>query len=511
MSKKYTVFICISFFLLMGFYSALIAFKGYTNDTNALLIYTDYMLSEGSLYTHRYEVNPPFVFLLYTPVLALHYLSDIGTQYALNLFTLFFMVISFFMALRLHATNRKSNKILSLLESEVLCWGIIFLAVLWVAPVVWSLYGDREHLLFVFGLPLISGKLMNKKMPAFYTLFALIGFLIKPFNFFIPAFFLIADMLRYKSALHVILSRDALIFLAGGLSYIFVVLYFFPDYVMQIVPLALESYAYIGVSKSVILQSLGVFALLVVSIIFLVDEDYLYALSFSAACASIFYWNGGWLYTYYVLLVPLAVFSLRVLFLSKLRNKSYEVYAYTMILVLFIWLIQYIYIYTSHALNLIARSDPRSVYYHHLPKELEDELFKYTQDKKFHLFSTNLWASDIVKRSKGTYNVSGFDVLWSLPWLVADENRYNSTYTGRHFQNDMDHAFALNPDLLIFDESPSKRKLPENFNIKTFLYKRDETFKHALQHYQKVDVLDFCHPPFNVSNCRFTIWNKNSK
>lgn len=499
---------CISALLIA--YSVFIYNKGLTNDTGTLLLYTKYMLEEGSVYAGRYEVNPPFIFLLYTPAIWFANAFDMLKYHAFNVVILVFMFVSLALTWRIHSDNRKWSENMPLLS-----WCSVMVILLWLMPVKWSIYGDREHLLFVFAMPWISAKLSGKgeAAPFYITIFAVLGFLIKPFNFLIPAFFFLADLMRGKPIKSVIFSKDAMIFLASGLSYIALVYVVFPDYIKDIIPIALESYSFIGLDKG------GMWSYSVVMVVaslttgYLANKEHLflmpYAVGFIAACGLIFYLNGGWYYTGYVLSAPLGIF-LTLFFYRYSDIAAHNRLFFNAFWVFFVLIASWrFYDYTKDELALIKVGDYRSVSYHHLDKRLENDFVKELQGRRFLFLTTALWSSNIVDMVPGAQNVSGYDYFWSLPWVVHKQGRYQKTASGRHLQRDIKQAFTKDPETIIIDRSPRQRKLPEKFDIKEFFMNNDDVFRQKFQNYEYVTTFDYCALSVTII-CRYEIWNKKN-
>jgi hypothetical protein len=525
-----------------------IFFVGLTTDTTTLLHYSNYILRDGGMYERWFEVNPPLVMLLYIPVVKLIRVG-LSPSIALNMYVAFLIILS-------HVGTKKIISHSTLGNDEKKIWMLAQGTALILLASLFDIYGDREHLFYVFTLPWITAMLFELPISIWIGCLAGIGFCIKPYNMIIFIALYIVGRRSY-SWKKMAKDRSWKIVIIVCLMYIFSLFIWFPGYLNTVVPLAMKVYPLVCFD---VMHKVFIIALMVLPIPFLM---YCIKDSSSRALPVLIAWilsvslvvfeNGGWQYTAYLLLVPLW-YGFLISFINKdllnyshskdhrfiaisflffigviiaaLQDKVYDFLNFVPLVALIFPLLSifnldrlglFLSLFTLMIVsgiqlkkNVIStretgysinsfRNDPLVI------KELQ-EVAKPT----FASLSIDLWAVSITAFSEERRHTFGYDYLWPMLWLNKNPNSPDFFRVRTQLINSFKQSLDQHTAILIVDRSPSQYRLMNDnphYNsdfIYRFYWDAPE-LKASLSHYKMIKKIDHC-SAFLPSKCRFDIW-----
>lgn len=225
-------------------------------DVSYLLNVTQLMLQGGTYVKDYFNPNTPLIMFLYVPpILAMKYLHlNIIFGFCVYIFSLITLVLVMCFALL--------SKIISQAD-RVLLYSLIFtLAVVFLIIPMYD-FGQREHLLVLFGMPYlllvalrlskfstneVCLDLTSKKLGIVIGLFAVAAFDIKPQFIFVPILIELYYMLYTRNFLAWI-RVEVLTMILFALIYTAIVVLFYSDYLTVVVPFLMRNY-YNSLSKS---------------------------------------------------------------------------------------------------------------------------------------------------------------------------------------------------------------------------------------------------------------------
>lgn len=213
-------------------------------DVSWDLLATERLL-QGGTYTHDFfDLNPPLIFFLYAPAVAL------SKFFALSLtltFRLYIFAIAFFSLWICHTLIRRIVSREHALLSDLLLISILFTFLL--LPTLD--FGEREHLLLVFTLPYfltvayrLQHLLLNRWYAVGIGIFSILGFALKPY-FMIAFLFVELFAIGYTRQLWYWVRTEVITMAVLLIAYVGVVVMYYPDYLSVVVPLA-KRYYYAG-------------------------------------------------------------------------------------------------------------------------------------------------------------------------------------------------------------------------------------------------------------------------
>ena len=216
------------------------AMSSLNHDSSWYLVATDRWLDGGRLYVDIIEVNPPLSFLLTAPPVMLARASGLD---ATLLFKAWVFLLSFGGLWLTHVLLKRlpdvsdGQRRLFLLASAI---------ALWLLPA--RDFGQREHLAVIFTWPWMVLMALRLKDIAPGTALAagvgawiFFGFALKPHFLLVPAV-LEALLLWHRRRPAVIFRPETLTLAAGLVLYLAAILLLTPEYVRDIVPMALAVY-----------------------------------------------------------------------------------------------------------------------------------------------------------------------------------------------------------------------------------------------------------------------------
>ena len=275
---------------------------GLTIDKKTLLHYTIHML-QGGMYDRWLAANLPLSMWLYSVPVFLTLKLHIPTVYAIHVPALALCALSIWLLSR-------SLKAHGVSPVETRLWVTIAAVALFIAPATFSVFADREHLLFVFITPWLIQMLLDKKPSAFTSLFAAVGFCIKPYNIVIFILVTLACGIAQGNLRKTLFSTSSwIIGIFGGL-YGMCVLLFYPSYFHTMLPLSSTTYPIYRIKP---LQLLRVAAVIIIPMLLItasarLPRGFLWRFSgLITGCVLVYCLNGYWIYTFYILAYPFAV------------------------------------------------------------------------------------------------------------------------------------------------------------------------------------------------------------
>lgn len=217
------------------------------HDTAWYLIATRDWLAGAELYVDIVEVNPPLAFYLTIPAVVLAESLPIGLVNAQYTLIATLLWISLTMIWRVSGVLATEKRIVLLLAASAAL----------VVPFLSSI-AQREHLMVVFMLPWITGRIVLGASASGETgraLFAALGICIKPFFVLYPLAITCLDVWHTRSP-RPIVSPSNLVFLGVGLGYVGLVALRHPTYLTDIIPVARDVYQAYGLDDAAVLRPL---------------------------------------------------------------------------------------------------------------------------------------------------------------------------------------------------------------------------------------------------------------
>ena len=468
------------------------------HDSSWYLISTERFLHGARLYVDIIEVNPPLSFFLTVPPVFLA--MKTGAD-ATVLFVGWIFLLSF---ISLWLTWKLLRQLAHLSEIERHLFIILSAVALWLLPV--GDFGQREHLAIIFAWPWFmiialrySGRRPSGSFAFFIGIWAFFGFALKPYFLIVP--FALELLLLWKARRLSMLLRPETTALAIGLSAYLVVIYLFtPEYVNEIVPMAMAVYnqAYrISSFEIIILKGFTPIIFLILVFLLPVPQDVwrplLYVFSVAAAGFEIAYLiqGKGWFYQ----LIPAwaCAFVALVLSLSGYSSKSTKKTMGRRVL----RKVSYVILVITSVLFLLS-----GIYLNPLMKDLRESGYIKKEDRSFLAISTNVSAGFPFVNEERLIWASRFPTLWLLPGVVRarhdlarDPESHDKRmidrvekYVRRAVVEDLE---AFRPDIVAVFK---RKRVPYMGDIEfDFLewFKRDPAFVKAWQAYRPVGQSHF--------------------
>jgi hypothetical protein len=213
-------------------------------DVAAVLSFAERMVAGEGLYTQLIDVNPPLIFLLNLPAAALAAWTPLDGVQALLLLLLCFCLFVSWLCLRLHPPRGPAERamMLALLPLVLLLAGYDF--------------GQREQLMAAAALPYlflaerrIDRLRTSVRMVATVTLIAATGFALKPHFLAVPACveaMVLLAALRRRRLGAALLDPVPWALAALWAAYLALIVFGFPAYFGQVVPLVWDYYVGLG-------------------------------------------------------------------------------------------------------------------------------------------------------------------------------------------------------------------------------------------------------------------------
>ncbi len=226
--------------LFTGFWSTLYLNSIMNMDIGWLLQCLDRFLAGGTYSEDFYETNPPLSFLIYTPIQPLY--DQFGWK-ALDAVTLLFYG---YIGLSLTTFGVLLKKLDCTNETIILILSACVFSSTWAAGMS---FGQRDHLVFLFMLPLMAYQYaftMNRSPSILITTLAVImggtAIALKPHYGIISALFFAHRLYKTKSISRCVIAPDFIGMGLIGASYIAFVFFITPDFVNVVLPDVLSLY-----------------------------------------------------------------------------------------------------------------------------------------------------------------------------------------------------------------------------------------------------------------------------
>ncbi len=468
---------------------------GLNDDTNLLFLGAVHLLRTHELYQHWVDISPPLIMLLYSVPAACVLWFNVAPSVALHGATVLLGIISLSMldcALKRHKQDSYTRTV----------WRAAGAFVLFIAPQCYQVFADREHLFFIFALPWIIQMLMRLPPFAYTAIFAAIGFCIKPYNmalFVALTLFCGPEDWIWRRR---IFSVSSWIIGSIAAAYLAIIAIFFPEYINTVVPVAVLTYYIIQETPyDKVINSISLITpAILLGICYIRGIRNKLSWVWLVMGAYVVYMlNGGWFYTRYLLQVPLLLVCFAVLY-----SQGSKWYKFTGTAAVFYFLIFTVY-YSVLSLGNDMRFTADTGFagnHNHMPGDLHDALEK-AAGQNFILLSTALWGSNLERIDGYPHALLAYDYLWPLPWLYTHGGDEKALLVRQALLQSLQDALKQKP-VLIVDESPYHRGLPQETNILAF-FAQDKDIAGILSSFMRVDTIDKCSGTLQVA-CRFAIY-----
>lgn len=475
---------------------------GLTIDSKALLHYTLHMM-QGGLYDRWMPANLPLPMWLFSIPAACIVTLHVPAWLAVHVFGFFLGLLS--LGLLLH-----SLKAHSLTLEEQHRWLSMSACALCIAPAFFSVFSDREHLLFIFATPWLVQMLLQRKPLISTICFAAIGFCIKPYNLLIFLTVLLTAGPAGTTLKQRIFSPSA--FIVGGvaLCYAFAIYFIFPDYIEKILPLSTVTYP---IYRPGLLKIFAVSAIIIIPALMFVrmaqlpQQQYRGWYGLIAGCFLAYCLNGYWVYALYLVVYPLSFTLLMALHACHKKKISFGSG------LLYIAIIVFLSLSIGH-LTLDITSTRKEGYafnYPYLPDTLLQEL-RAEAGKEFILIAQVPWGSTIEGTAQPPASVFAYnDMIWPLVWLMKNPDDPRTPHIW-HMAITEALLRAINdyPDATIIeDESPNQKVYELDINIFSYI-QRDPEIQKALASYERKKIIDHCTARLQFHMCRYGIWRRRN-
>lgn len=207
-------------------------------DSTWILHCAKEMLNGSTLYVDMIDVNPPIIFIYSTVAVLFSKITSIS----LNISYIFIILVLIFTSL--YIVIRILEKINNLSKNDLRFFSYFLFFSLTI--LISYNFGQREHLLIIFILPYFIATLfkieMNIKFRLIISIFAALGFNIKPHFFLIFFFIEFVNLTYYKNLFKIIFRIEFLVIFLSGLIYLGIIYFYFPEYINFIVPFSMNAY-----------------------------------------------------------------------------------------------------------------------------------------------------------------------------------------------------------------------------------------------------------------------------
>jgi hypothetical protein len=501
------------------------------NDLKGLFYSTRRLLEGAVPYRDYVEVNPPFITLL----LVLPY--SLSQWLHTPLPDTYYACVIALILLSLMTANRLIRATLLTPWQQAVAISAMAVALL-TTSFISGVFADREHLLMVLIAPWL---VLFAPLPAAAPLprawritaacLAAIGFAIKPY-FYVFFVTTTAYSLWRTRAWRSLISIENAIVCAVALAYLAITFVFFSDYVFTVIPIGLQTYAFLGWSsdskadiiKNILLRVYAPTCLVaVIALRLAAPAQYAswinYLLLLLLACIASYVLNGGWWYCQYPFISLsffLAITGGATLIKATGQLKS-PLKAACIPLLIFIGIsygLNRSFISPSYqAIRWDILSEKKSGHplsTVDLPAATQAELDSYlSRYPRFMMLTTHYFSINLIARDDTLKNASRFDFLWPLPGLV-----YMQTLPEKHEAAQKVYDYLANslaedlernqPQVVIIDISTYQRNMPPYFALLPYFLK-NPAFAKSWQSYEHADTFKYCLPP-QVSNCAYDIY-----
>lgn len=215
---------------------------GTINHDSAWSLYsTGQWLNGARFYVDLVEINPPLIFYLHVPPVLLSRWTGLGLMPAFVLSVFLMILVSF--ALCVHITRQARVE-------EPYLWTVLLAGALATSLCVpMGSFGQREHIVVVLSMGYLfasairaSGRSVGAKTATAAGLLAAVGLSLKPYFLLVPLLLELREVAR-KRSLSAAIRPDSIALFSLVLLYGVSVPVFHPEYLRDLVPMALATYA----------------------------------------------------------------------------------------------------------------------------------------------------------------------------------------------------------------------------------------------------------------------------
>jgi hypothetical protein len=490
---------------------------GLDSDTLMLTHQADLWLHGAVPYVDYTDVDPPLCHLIFIPAVLLAKVTDMPLYVALAVFTSVLVLL----VLMLVETMLRYSGVAQ--RRRLVVASALGLALLTVSFINQA-FGDREHLLvtlmtpfLVLYSPLAERGAIPKRLRMLAAVMAGIGFAIKPYSY---GFYLAAvgSALMFGRPLRALLREPEHYVIAGiAVLYLVCVWLFFREYLVQVLPVGLETYRVfswqwpdkLGAIEKDMLGGYGLTGILAaMTLWFWVPAHYergiVYIVLLMVAGIVSYAASGGWYYAQYPFMAM--AFVLAVAAGGKLVWEGTERKQLFTTLVLSALVAGGLGYYYGQPVawrsywdmtQQAQRGQPLS---NLLPngRAMARINAHLRSHPAFLLLSLDLWGANLLREGSDREPLGRFDYLWPLPGILQLENHpekrkvYDSLvdYLTRSVAEDLQRH---TPQMVIVDVSPYKRLLPLSYDMLAF-FNKDPRFAAQWEQYNLADKLNSCTP-----------------
>ncbi len=469
-----------------------------SSDVASLLYDTELFLAGGTYVKDFFETNPPMIFILYTPIVMLHKLTALNIKSLANLYIIFIGVISLsYCYFFLNIIFSKDDSYFK----NAFFFMLIF--TFFIVPL--NDFGQREHLLWMLGMPyLLAAVIRAKNLSISSSAASVIGlmaglvFSLKPF-FLIPLLLIELYLMVIKKNIWSWIRIEFLILSCVMIAYVAYVYFCHPLYFNVLMPL-ISKYYFVGtkesltlmISKPKVIFCLGVIAYY----LFLFPKNHFPELSGLLFLALIGFVLAfiipGSAWSYHVFPAYASAILLSVIYIYALWEKEIKTNVIKKKEMLFIVLAGFampMFIYVKETIvlvNLLNFKDRNRLY----------ETIKTMPLKSIYCVSATTTGLCFPLITEHHREFAGrFPLLWWVRGLRMIEDKYadhlpvdviqDKNYFTDAIAYDLNH---YKPELIIIFNAEEKVFLPKGYDYPTYLSKR-ESFKMAWSHYQFVEKM----------------------
>ncbi len=437
--------------LVLGYYS----YYPLCPDNEWLIYSAQSMLNGSEIYKEVMETNPPLIIILTSIPVYFSNVTSIPTHYTFLFFIFILIAISLHLILQI-------LKSVQFTDSKTLKYLYIGLSAILLIIPAWD-FGEREHLMIIFILPYIILMMFRDKIKnsnsllVYISLFAIFGFNLKPYFYFIFVSIEIAYLLYTRKVL-ALWRIESIIIGSSGFIYLGLIFLFFPAYITTLLPIAIKSYTVflqkdfmllIRMNEDIILGGI-VWGYLVYLFVKTKKLDILVLnAAMLGAIILYFYQQKGWHYH----ILPFLIVSL--------FSLLYSVVCYTEKKLRIVSIILLPLIITIFEVNLYRSYYPKlEIYINSLPTK-----------SKIVAYSIDLAMGQPLLQKEQIWT-SRFQALWMLPAILKLKDAELKAYM---FNAIYDDLVRFRPDYLIFSSQQG------GFSYLNYFEKSDARVAHILE------------------------------
>lgn len=463
-------------------------------------------------YQYFYEVNPPLIAYIYHLFQLPTQLGIIDPVHSLRISMLFYLMFIIIllnaMFKRIHLNNRKAVLV------------AVSFAFLFVLPVDFL---QREHFIFigcVLYVVVIVARIEEIKLSRLIKCLAIfiwsLSICLKPQYlivhiviewYYIRSAYLISSETcirkKFCSSLLLILRWENLLIVLIGISYVTIVILYFPAYFDKVVPLARENYSGYFRPISSLLVMCGFILACTLPAIFFLRKNIIN--SFNKVLEIVFYSSllvymiGRAGFSYHLFLA----FGISVCFLILCIVEQFDKRKFNLVYTLFVLFVFCIYQYSS-VINLHPVNYKDSFFEFDgkakkpaYPLFIESQkvyvpLYKSLEEitkpgDKVMSFNAQMAPFNFLRAHLNLKWVSQFPTLWPLPILLKHPNDNHSTsdldFIRSMLVSDIEN---MNPNVILIDNSKKISRLPSGFDFYDFM-NINPKFSEAMKKYERLE------------------------